>query len=200
MSKILKSTGVIFVCIFVGVGLFAFSKALSLFKNKTSLIWEIDNTYKPKLAELEKIEKEHNKMSKVLERAQDSLAVLEEENKIIKSTLRSKNDNLKQHQTELEEKDKIITQVRSNYNDVLGENNLLKEKMNAMYTEFTEMKKILSSVSELKDRIEYLRRRGDDRASIDDDDSYAGNGGFLVRNGQSTYVPKVKIEVRPVEG
>ena len=203
----LRTFSIIFVCIFIGVGIFSFSEALSQFRTNKSLSWQINNTYKPRLAKLEKdyhkLEKEKSQIVEDLAESRSSISLLEEENAAITETLIKKRDELKSLQSSYKEKKDEFIKVVKQYSDIQKDNMMLRDKITAMFLEIKEMRQTLSSVEELRDKIRELRsgiKKNDDYNQQGEQGvALVGNGGFLIRNGKSTYSPKVTISVTPVE-
>ncbi|MFC1754923.1 hypothetical protein ACFL96_16265 [Thermoproteota archaeon] len=196
----LKILGVILVCIFIGVGVFSFSKALVLFRDNESLSGDINSNYKPRLA---KLEGENSSIKKALAKTKDSLVDLESRNKMVEAMINEKNEEIKGLRGTIEKNKANSTKNSEGYNALLRENQLLKDKINSMFSEFSKMKEAFSSVDELQERLEYLKgnKKGARRSSLSGEkSSRSGNGGFLVKNGKSTHVPGYKVHVRPVEG
>jgi chromosome segregation ATPase len=213
-----------FVCILVGVVIFSFVEAINLFWDRNSLYREIEDSLKPRISALEiennKVNSDLKKVKKTLAETQSNLTTMEEENVVLKEELKSERLDLRSARQTIEEKEAEMAKLNSKNTEVDSENKLLKEKFNAMYIEFLDMKKTLSSIEGLRQAIKDLKssskknrksaslaNKGKTRirvASTKDTDQeknteIQGNRGYLVKDGQSTYVPKVRIEVLPVE-
>lgn len=216
-----------FVCALVGIVVFSFVKSLDLFWDNTALDNEIEDFLKPKIMALEnenlKVYKDLKKVNKTLAETQKSLLNIEEENSILNEELKSERVDSRKARKLIEEKEAELTKLANKNNEVVSENRLLKEKFNAMYIEFLEMKKTLSSMEALRETMRdlrsnskkngktfslveagrvdgaTLRKKAENRQENDEDTEVYGNSGYLIKNGQSTYVPKVRIKVVPVE-
>lgn len=223
----LKQWIIVFVCIFIGVGIFSFSKVISLFQDKNSLNQQIEETLKPKISKLEKesarLNNELAKVRRSLVKTQDSLLVIEEESRVLKQELSSKRYDLKQAKKIINKREEELAKITDRHNELDSENKLLKEKFNAMFIEFLEMKKTLSSIEALKKAIRELKVSSKKNRKIirvhrkkktnkkikkkkrildqdkDKDAEIYGNSGYLIRDGKSTYVPKVRIRVLTVD-
>lgn len=199
-----KTIVIILVSIFIGVAFFSFSQAISLFRSRESLRFDIDNIYTPKIA---KLEEENIRINKDLVQTQNSLTAVENENMSIKQELEIKDDNLRKFKTDLQEKEKAFDEIKNKYTELIDENNLLKEKITSMFLELKKMRDTLSSVGALKEKIGSLKKSGlkkkkkinKSKPQLPSDLTLYGNRGYLIKDGKTTYVPKVKIQVRPVE-
>jgi ribosomal protein S15P/S13E len=233
----LKNLSIILVCVFLGVAIFSFYKAVSLFRANNALNQQINEVFKPAV---EKLEQDNVKINDELAKAQTSLAktqgtllVVEEENRVLKDELDAQKTNLIETQALLGEKEKTLVSVISNYDELKSENNMLKDKFSSLYEEFLIMKKTLTSMDGLKTAIKNLRahlkknkktvtskkkillqenklrKNKENKIEGQNQESQVikqesvstekGNRGFLMRDGKSTYVPKLRIKVTPVE-
>ena len=215
---------VVCLCVFIGVGIFSFSKSVDLFWDKSSLNSEIEDSLKPKIFELEKgnikVNNELKKVQKALVSTQNSLFVIEEENNVLRKELSSERYDLRQAKQLIEEREKELAKIATRHNELDSENKLIKVKFGAMYKEFLEMKKALSSVEALKQAIRDLKvsskknkrtirvaekkinkkaRRKKKAPGQEESAESDGNRGYLLRDGKSTYVPKVRIRVLTVD-
>jgi len=206
-----KRVGTIVVCIFVGVGIFAFSEALSQHRSNQALTWQIENTLKPRLAQLEKetiqLKEEKSRLSDDLDDAKNKIGALQEENATIEETLSKKKEEFAALQKSYSEKERAFQDISEQMGELQGENAILKDKITAMFLELKELRESLSSVEELRERIRSLRgevKKKDKFSSRSDlgqrELTSAGNKGYMMRGGKSTYTPKVTIRVTPIEG
>lgn len=212
-----KTVGMILLCIFVGVGLFAFSEAFVQLKANRSLSWQIENTLKPKLVQLEKdtaqLKEDKSQLTEDLVETKSALGTLEQENDVLTKTLNEKNTELQALNKANQEKEQELVRVSQQQTELKGENALLKDKITAMFLELKEMHETVSSVEKLKERIRFLkggvkkknklayapqRTRPKKEKKQQDVEASSGNGGFLTRDGRSTY-QTVTIRVSPVE-
>lgn len=217
-----KQATIIILCILLGVGVFSFAKSIDLFWDKNELSQRIEETLKPKIVQLEldnaKVNNELKKVKKSLAKTEKSLLAIEQENTIIKDELIFERRDLKKTRTLLEERKEELVKITNRHAEINSENKLLKEKFNAMYIEFLEMKRTLSSVEALREMIRELRtgskknsritriarrkygksRAGRKKGKSSDIEVF-GNSGYLIRDGQSTYTPKVRIKVLTVD-
>lgn len=136
---------------------------------------------------------------------QNLLQDLEKE-KIAKEQLTAKNSNLKDYlragknrlmrlfrdnaktQVDLEE-------INSKFAILKAENRALIDNRKRIYAENEQFKLKLSSIVELKKAIKELKSRKHKDYSLE----IEGNRGFLVKDGQSTALEKVRIEVIPAK-
>ena len=85
--------------------------------------------------------------------------------------------------------------VRAKLSILKAENKALIESRKRLYTENEQFKFKLSSITELKKAIKELKNHK--RKSADRE--IEGNRGFLIKDGQSTAVERIKIEVIPAQ-
>jgi uncharacterized protein YoxC len=222
-----KQSAIIVICIFVGVGIFSFTKSLDLFWDKNALDRQIEDTLKPRIVQLEdnnaQMGQDLKKVKKTLDETQKTLLTVEQENSVISEELVAERQDLKKNKELLKDRDEELAKQIGKNNEVDSENKLLKEKFNAMYVEFLEMKKTISSVEGLRKALRELRssskkncktvmlvktdkgkaRVVDKKSDINQqsrpDTEGRGNNGYLIRDGKSTYVPKVRIKVLTVD-
>lgn len=216
-----KQWPIVFLCVFIGVGVFSFSKAVDLFWDKNSLNKEIEGSLKPKISGLEqkniKLNKELKKVQNSLASTQNFLLVIEEENTVIRKELSSGRYDLMQAKQLIEEREKELAKITARHNELDSESKIIKEKFGAMYKEFLKMKQILSSPKALKQAMRDLKigskknektvrvakRKRDKKArenpEQEENAELSGNRGYLIRDGKSTYVPKVRIRVLIVD-
>lgn len=215
MSKFIS---IILICLFLGVAIFSFSKTVSLFKEVETLNQQIEGTYKPKIADLEK---QNSKINDELTKVQNALLNIEEEDRVLREQLVARESELKQAKASLEEKENALAQVTNRYNELNTENNLLKDKFSSLYAEFIEARKTLSSIDALKKVIKDLKagskknkkrvivykktnkdkENNKKQSNLDEKDieeSY-GNRGYLIKDGENTFVPKARIRVITIE-
>lgn len=206
----LKMAVKILLCIFVGIGLFAFSEALLQSKANRSLTWQIDNTFKPKLTQLERdyaeLKKDKIQLAADLTETKGALVVLEEESAVIVEALNEKKNALRKLQKSHTQRKRVLAQVAQQYRELRGENTLLKQKITAMFLEIKDMRQTLSSPKMLREKMHSFRSNVKKKSKFSRAPQFdeqgmisLGNGGYLIRNGKSTY-PKVRIRVTPVEG
>lgn len=214
------------ICVLAGVMIFSFVKAIDLFWDKNALNDQIEDSLKPRIAALEsennRVNNDLDRVKKDLSQTKNSLLTMEEENSVLQEELKLERIDLRKAQMTIENKDGELTKIKTSYNEVDSENKLLKEKFNAMYIEFLEMKKTLSSLESLRQAIKDLKTsskknrriassaetskaatrvanktKDTNPKSVLDTEMY-GNSGYLIKDGQSTF-PKVHIKVVPVE-
>ena len=211
MVSMRKTIAIIAVCIFIGVGIFAFNRALVQFQANKSLSWKIDNDLKPRVSHLEQeykqLEKQKSQLVDELAKKQNTIIDLEQENAVIVETLQKKNAVLQEMGKERDTKENELNKLTNQYDELQAENDILKEKITAMFLELRQMRETLSSARALRERLRDLKddtKENDTFGYANDlngqDLASAGNGGFLIRNGKSTYNPKIKIRVTPVKG
>lgn len=220
MFKSLKNTILVFFSI--GVAIFSFSKAIFLFQDNAALNREINITLKPNLL---KLENDNARISDELTKTQNSLINIEQESKAIKEGLYAKAKDLRRMQASLDEKERALGQINKKYSSLDSENDLLKEKINAMFLEYVDMKKTFSSVQALKEKIRDLKlslkknkkterfvkkkkniilSKGKNREYLEKkpEGAYAyknialaGNQGYLIKGGKNTYMQKERVRI-----
>ncbi len=90
----------------------------------------------------------------------------------------------------LSESEKRTEELNSQADILKAENNALSEERTKLAQDNEVLKFKLASITELKKAIQELKRLA----------RLEGNRGFLIKDGQSTFIAKVKIEVTPASG
>ena len=204
----------------LGVSVFGMSKAFILLKQNTSLESSLENTQED-LAQVQVS----------LEDTQKSLA----ESYAVKTKLEEEVNALKtqvaQNEKEIQMQLGQIAQLTGKAQEtaqvnvaLLQEHNVLNDRMMRLELENAEMRKTLSSVSELKKALKELRTKVRKAVLIKETKvvktkkivvfpkpaissvpkevvvtNEVGNKGFLVKGGQSTFKSFIEIQVIPVE-
>ncbi|MFC1709847.1 hypothetical protein ACFL2J_07330 [Candidatus Omnitrophota bacterium] len=222
-----KQSSIIAVCVFIGVGIFSFTKSIDLFWDKNALDRQIEGSLKPKIVQLEndniQINRALKKVKNTLAETEKTLLAIEEENTVIHEALITERFDLRKTQKLLKDKEGELAKIASKHNEISSENKLLKDKFNAMYVEFLEMKRTLTSIEGLRKVLRELRssskknrkttrlvrkngvgskivrKKRNASKKKDQNSQIQGNSGYLIKNGQSTYVPKVRIKVLTVD-
>jgi chromosome segregation ATPase len=140
------------------------------------------------------LESEKTSLLQQLDSQKAVIGKLKDRNASLKNYLRAADRRLGKSFVDLNEAKLENEQLKSQFSLLKAENSALLEEK-ASYTQENESMKVkLSSVDELKKAIKELKNRGKQHRAVQSD----GNRGFLVKDGQPTSVPKVKIEVTPV--
>ena len=154
-------------------------------------------------------------------KVQNALLNIEEEDRILREQLVARENELKQAKTLVQEKENALAQITNKHNEINTENNLLKDKFSALYSEFIETKKTLSSIDALKKAIKDLKagskknkkriivskktnkdeKINQRQKNLDENDIAEpyGNSGYLIKDGENTFVPKARIRVITIE-
>ena len=132
-----KQSTIIVICIFIGVGIFSFAMSIDLFWDKNALDRQIEDTLKPRIAQLEdnnaEMSQELRKVKKTLGETQKTLLTVEQENSILREELVTERLDLRKTKELLKGKEEELTKQVSKNSEIDSENKLLKEKFNAMY-------------------------------------------------------------------
>jgi len=205
------------VCIAIGGFIFSFAKSLDFFKKNQSLIKEIDYSLRPQIMQLQL---EKSKLNQDLNKVKENLANLEIKFSQSQNDLADAQRQLTIQKEKIEAKDQQISQLTTQIAELKQTNTDLQERFGTVFAEFIKLKKIVSTEEGLKEALvnlkkkqkivkkinEGLNRREKRRREFENRVSrllnYSvseGNRGFLIKDGKSTYVPRVKITVTPVE-
>jgi len=225
----------------IGAALFFFYRAFMLSQHNVALNNEINGSLKPSLAQLQEsysdIQQQVATLHESLQEIRAQKATLEEVNQALvqesqdlavqKRTLledivlnRARPETLRNLNVQMDANAEKFVAMRQQVTDLKKENKALENRFTTMFLEFMKMKKTLSSVEQLRERMvelkknkkivkqskkrkQRVRRKPQRRILVKrhtpDQATGEGNSGYLVRNGKSTYTPSVKIRVLPVE-
>lgn len=164
-------------------------------------VGEVRESYRLK----ESLTQAQNQITVLVEQKQNLLQDIEKE-KGLNEQLTLKNSYLKDYLRASKHKISRLFQdnakIKDSFEDVCAklsilkaENKALIESRKRLYTENEQFKFKLSSISELKKAIKELKNHK--RKSFDIE--IEGNRGFLIKDGQSTAVERIKIEVIPAQ-
>lgn len=164
-------------------------------------VGEVRESYRLK----ESLTQAQNQITVLVEQKQNLLQDIEKE-KGLNEQLTLKNSHLKDYLRASKHKISRLFQdnakIKDSFEDVYAklsilkaENKALIESRKRLYTENEQFKFKLSSISELKKAIKELKNHK--RKSFDIE--IEGNRGFLIKDGQSTAVERIKIEVIPAQ-
>jgi len=160
--------------------------------------------------------KERFRLQESLIQAQGQIAILAtqkqnllqelEKEKVAKEQLIAKNGNLKDYLRASKNRitrlfrdntrtQKDLEDVNAKFSVLKAENRALIDSRKRIYAENEKFKLKLSSILELKKAIRELKSRKHKDPSLE----IEGNRGFLIKDGQSTALEKVRIEVIPAQ-
>lgn len=162
--------------------------------------------------EKSRLESQVYKLNQEVNSLQEQLAELNEKNSALSGSVKkaeSRIDSLSLRNTKLQDNIFIlIKEVQSVHKDKLSikkEKNQIDEELTLLKEKNEELQARLHSIPELKKAIKELKiRRSKFRLKAADTKkensilSYDGNGGFIIKDGISTYKSQVKIVVEPV--
>lgn len=135
-----------------------------------------------------KLEGQKQDLIQELDRRNTLVGQLNAKNKGLKNYLKATHKRLNKSFVDLEEAELKNEKLKSQFALLKAENNALLDEKIKVTQENESMKVKLSSIDELKKAMRALKRKVA---------TPEGNRGFLVKDGQPTSVPKVKIEVTP---
>lgn len=154
--------------------------------------------------------KELMSTSKQLKDSQTQLISEKQAKGMLQSQLEQMDEELADVNGQLEQVKQQLGVAQNNNAQLLAAKNELEQKVATLQQEKQDIEAKLHSLRELKKFIrqvrielhnhrvqEYLARKQRQR-EIDVQELAKGNRGFLLKSGKSTYIPTVKIEVRPV--
>ncbi len=133
------------------------------------------------------LESQKQNLLQELEKERNALEKLKLENNSLKSILHAAHKRLNKSFLDLRLSEKRFEELNSRVSVLKAENSTLSEDKIKLTEENEVFKSTLTSISELKEIIQELKRLK----------KSAGNRGFLIKSGQSTALSKVKIEVVP---
>ncbi|MEW6075003.1 MAG: hypothetical protein AB1530_01715 [Candidatus Omnitrophota bacterium] len=194
------------------VGITAFSVMKFIMTQKENI--ELSRSLQSLKTEVSSLQYEKGKLLHSLETEKEAQRVLSEENAELTKTLnltqeqlRTFDADLKAAQEELGRLNLAVRTLKTESEASRSQNDYLKAQLQQLSQENDELKIKLSSIAELKKAIRELKRRprksplAQPPPGVKKNESpkrrFPGNQGFLLKNGKSTYIPKVYIEVSP---
>ncbi|RJO64941.1 MAG: hypothetical protein C4540_02715 [Candidatus Omnitrophota bacterium] len=195
-------------------GITAFSVIKFVMTQKENI--ELSRGLQSLKADVSSLQYEKGKLLHSIETEKEAQRVLSEENAELTKTLNLTQEQLRTFDTDLkaaqEELDRLNLAVRTLKTESeasRSQNDYLKAQLGQLSQENNELKIKLGSIAELKKVIRELKRKPRKSLSVQLQQSgvkknenprrrFPGNQGFLLKNGKSTYIPKVYIEVSPV--
>jgi chromosome segregation ATPase len=222
----MKNTKVLAIILFLlsGVTIFSVVKSFFLLNEKQNLVKQLDQTNVWVIS----LKSQKEKLTQDLLYEQEQQKFLSGQNVQLTNNLNVTKEELSKITLELDEAKKKIEGLNSSFSVLRTENEILRSQslnleaqINQVSQEKDSLQAKFSSVDELKKAIKDLKRMRRvsvvkdlsldilplERAGRQDSRSVkknsknpqtAGNRGFLVLNGQSTYPARVKIEVTPI--
>ena len=202
------------VWIAIGVCVFAFAKSVDFFKKNQSLVKEIDYSLKPQIMELQL---DRTRLKEDLDSSKEAIANLETKYSSSQNELFQTGRELSEAKKQLQEKENQIARINNQISQLTKVNNELQDRFGTILADYIRLKKTVSSEEGLKEALAELKKkqkivmrvenkiksRKDKRGLfgtlISDDRPTEGNYGFLIRDGKSTFAPRVKITVTTVE-
>jgi len=130
-----------------------------------------------------------------LEKEKIAKEQLEEKNASLKDYLRAGKNRLMRLFRDNAKTQNDLEDINAKFAVLKAENRALIDNRKRIYAENEQFKLKLSSVVELKKAIRELRLRQRKDHSLE----IEGNRGFLIKDGQSTALEKVRIEVIPAQ-
>ncbi|PIP19686.1 MAG: hypothetical protein COT38_01900 [Candidatus Omnitrophica bacterium CG08_land_8_20_14_0_20_41_16] len=136
------------------------------------------------------LEYQKQSLSQELEKEKNTVEQLKLKNDSLKGNLKAAHKRLNKSFLALSQSEKRAEELSSQADILKAENNALSEEKARLVGDNEAFKSRLTSIPELKKAIQELKRQA----------RLEGNRGFLIKNGKSTSVVKVKIEVTPASG
>lgn len=194
----------ILIVILVTITTFSVFKYFSSLREKYDLL----NTLNQTKEQLATLEKQRQNLLQDLEKEKQFQQKLAQENSGLKDYLKASKKRLTKLFADFGEAEKTIEQLGAKFSVLEAENTALREQRDKLSTQFIQviqendsLKARLSSITELKKAIKQLRRQmrevSREIKKRSQDEVIEGNRGFLIKDGKSTYPPKVRIEVIP---
>lgn len=193
----MKNYKVILIIFLLGITIFSVFKYVSSLKTLNILdhlkvqVAALEDERQDLLQTLEKERELQQKFKVDLEASEEKLINLNEE--------------LTQAQKTIEELNSQVSTLKAENASFIKEKNDLSAQLTQIIREKDEFKRRLSSISELKKAIRELKRQMHQvsreikrKTRPQTKKIIEGNRGFLIKDGKSTYIPRVKIEVKPV--
>lgn len=196
----MKNYKVILIVFLIGVTLFSVFKYLASLKEKHDLLQAINDVK----AQVAVLESEKQNIMQDLEKEKQLQQELSEQNIKLKSVLRASEEKITKLNTGFSQVQGEIDQLNSQQALLKAENAALREEKDNLNNELMQVSARLSSLSELRKAIKELKRQvrkvkvDMDKRKTELNYIIAGNRGYVIRDGKSTYPAKIKIEVNPL--
>ena len=192
----MKNFKIILIAFLIGITAYSIFKYVSFLQEKSDLMNALSQTKEQTAA----LEDEKQNLSQELEKKKELQQQLIRENTGLRRSLRIRIEKLAQVDAELAMAEQSIKQLNSRLVSVQEEKDSLNTHLIQATQEKDNLQTRLNSLVELKKKIKEIKiqmrktglrigRKSSSKNTI------KGNGGFLVRNGKSTYPTKIQIEV-----
>lgn len=150
------------------------------------------------------LEQEKQNLLLDLEKAQELKEKISQDNATLKDYLKASKDRLSKIFADYAQVQKRAEDLNAQFSLLKAEHKALTEDKEKLTRENEILKAKISSAKELKLAMRELRKQvqkvhKEIKQSIDADSSLEGNQGYIIKDGKSTFLNKVKIEVIPVE-
>jgi len=204
----MKDYKAILIALLVGISIFSGFKYVSSLKEQYDLVTDLQQLNKQMVA----LEGDKKNLMQDLEKEKGLYQTLTEEHAQLRNDLGLSREQLSRLTTELEASQKTIDDLNSQFSAVRAENSALREQAQSLNLELVqvvqdkeELQARLSSITELKKAINELRQhmrkaKKEIQVRTKTGKAAAGNLGFLIKSGKSTYSSIIKIEVKPLPG
>lgn len=194
-------------------GVTAFSVIKFIMMQKENI--ELSQMLQSLKAEVSSLQYEKGKLLRAVETEKEAQRVLSEQNGELTKTLNltqeqltTLNTDLKAAQEEIERLGSAINVLKTEGEASRSQSDYLKAQLAVLSQENDALKAKLNSITELKKTIRELKRKPPKAAAVHTQQTGVkknensqrrswGNQGFLIKNGKSTYTPKIHIEVSP---
>lgn len=192
----MKNFKIILIAFLIGITAYSIFKYVSFLQEKSDLMNALSQIKEQTAA----LEDEKQNLSQELEKKKELQQQLIRENTGLRRSLRIRIEKLAQVDAELAMAEQSIKQLNSRLVSVQEEKDSLNTHLIQVTQEKDNLQTKLNSLVELKKKIREIKiqmlktglrigRKSSSKNII------KGNGGFLVRNGRSTYPTKIQIEV-----
>ena len=205
----MKNNKAFIIALLAGVTIFSVYRYIVSLKENNSLSSNIRQLN----SDVKALEDEKNDLESNLGREKEISRVLTQDITALKDTLTQSKDKLVQLETDFQVSQKTIEELSSEFSLVKAENTALRDQIQGLELDISQAKVEkeqlqirLSSIGELKKTIKELRQKTRlvkkqvQQRIAAKEKIVLGNNGFLVKNGRSTLIGTVKIEVEPLPG
>lgn len=189
----LKNRKIILIYILAGITLFSVYKYIVTLREKYILNQDLARTQeRVTLLEIEK-----QNLLQTIEKDKIWIVQLEKESGGLKIALRNNEERIFRLKDDLSKISQAVEQLnvqfstlRAQNSELTQQNDKFKQQITALSLENAGFKARFNSIAELKNAIRELKRHGPT-------DAQAGNFGFMIKDGKTTFPAKVIIEVNP---
>jgi chromosome segregation ATPase len=198
MEKVISKRVLIFLLL-IAITIFSVYKYISALKEKYDLL----NSLNVVKQQVHILENDKQNLLRQMEKEKQLAEKLSEQNSGLKENLKASINRLTKLFVDVEKTQKSLDDLHAQFSLLRAENTALKDRVSQLSFDNETMKAKLSNIAELKKAIREFRKQigkvgKEIKQKTKTERVIEGNRGYLIKDGQPTFSPKViKIEVTP---